>query len=143
MFRVAIYAWSIWKNFKMGCCYSKKVVIPEEPSIQQAEARLANPAGAQYLLKDFARDMLIAHADQVVTMTITVELVLFYNDDSTTDIEHLLKFTGIVTKYNLNSLRLRLRVFMAAPYYYHVDYTMFYTRVCCCKLYCIKNIVIE
>ena len=121
----------------------KKVVIPEEPTVQQAEARLANPAAAQYLWKEFARDMLIAHADQVVTMTITVELVLSYDDDSTTDIEHSLKFTGLVTKYNLNSLCLRLMVFMAAPYYYHDDYTIFYTHVCCCKLYCIKTIVFE
>src|SRR3977135_4665875 len=131
------------KTLKMGSCYSKKVAIPEEPSVQQAEARLANPAGAQYLLKDFARDMLIAHANQVVTMTITVALVLFYDNDSTTDIEHSLKFTGLATKYNLNSLRLRLRVFMAAPYYYNADYTIFYTHVCCCKLYCIKSIVFE
>ena len=127
----------------MGCCYSKKVVIPEEPTAQQAEARLANPAAAQYRWKDFARDMSIAHANQVVTMTITVELVLSYDDDSNTFIEHTLKFTGLVNKYNLNSLRLRLMVFMAAPYYYHGDYTCFYTHVCCCTFYSIKTIVFE
>src|SRR3977135_4760531 len=103
------------KTLKMGSCYSKKVVIPEEPTVQQAEACLLHPV--QYLWKEFARDMLIAHGDQVVKMTITVDLVLLYDDDSNTDIEHLLKFTGLVTKYNLNSLRLRLLVFMAAPYY--------------------------
>src|SRR3977135_3884995 len=127
----------------MGCCYSKKVVIPEKPTAQQAEARLANHAAAQYIMKDFTRDMLIAHADQVVTMTITVELVLLYDDDSNTDIEHSLKFTGIVNKYNLNSLRLRLITFMCAPYFYHGDYLTFYTHVCCCKLYGIKTIVFE
>ena len=127
----------------MGSCYSKKVVIPEEPNVQQAEAHLANPIAAQYLWKEFAHDMLIAHADQVITMTITVELVLLYDDDSTTDIEHSLKFTGLVTKYNLNSSRLRLLTSMAAPYYYDNDYLRFYTHVCCCKLYCIKNIVFE
>src|SRR3977135_604520 len=115
------------KTLKMGSCYSKKVVIPEEPTVSQAEARLANPAAAQYIMKDFARDMLIVHADQVVTMTITVELVLLYDDNSTTDIEHSLKFTGLVTKYNLNSLRLRLLAFMCAPYCNHGDYLIFYT----------------
>src|SRR3977135_1484494 len=107
----------------MGSCHSKKVVIPEQPTVQQAEARLLHPV--QYLWKEFARNMLTAHDGQVVTMTITVELVLLYDDDSNTDIEHSLKFTGLVTKYNLNSLRLRLLVFMAAPYYYHGDYTCF------------------
>src|SRR3977135_793484 len=131
------------KTLKMGSCQSKKVVVPEKPTVQQAEARLANPAAAQYLWKDFARDLLIAHADQVVTMTITVELVLSYDDDSTTDIEHTLKFTGLVNKCNMNSLHLRLMVFMAAPYYNHGDYTCFYTHVCCCKLYSIKTIVFE
>src|SRR3977135_2470080 len=125
----------------MGSCHSKKVV--EESDVSQAEAHLANPAAAQLLWKEFARDMLITHADQVVTMTITVALVLLYDDDSTTDIEHSLKFTGLVTKYNLNSLRLRLITFMCAPYFYHGDYLTFYTHVCCCKLYGIKTIVFE
>src|SRR3977135_3126164 len=132
------------KTLKMGCCQSKKVVIPEKPTAQQAVARLTSSlTAAHYIWKDFARDMFIAHANQVVIMTITVERVLSYDDDSNTFIEHSLKFTGLVNKYNLNSLHLRLLVFMAAPYYIHGDYTCFYTHGCCCKLYSIKTIVFE
>ena len=125
----------------MGSCYTTLLQLP--PAIV-AESRLLNASSVQYMWKEFVRDMLLVYDDEKVSMTVIINLTILFDDDSNSDILYTFQLDGFVSKNILNSLRIRLLVFMSSPYYYDDDnYLHFYEHICCCKFYCFKNIVFK
>ena len=128
----------------MGSCISKQPTLPTQPPASLAEERLHSATTVHYMWNDFVRDMLLAYDGEEVSISVIIDLTILYDDFGDTDIIYTLEHDGVINKNILNSLRTRLLVFMAAPYFYDDDNCIhFYEYVSTCRFYSIKNIVFK
>ena len=91
---------------------------------------------------EFVSDMLIGYGNEDVSSALMCSLILTFDDGSNLTIGQSFEFCDIITKENLNILRLKLLIYMATPYYYDdKECLQLYYGVSTCKFYCIKDIV--
>ena len=125
----------------MGSCL-RKSLLPIQPPVTIAQGRLENAKTHNYMWDEFVSDILIGYHNEDVSLILTCSLILAFDDGSNLTIGQSFEFCDIITKENLNILRLKLLIYMATPYYYDDNECLqLYYGVSTCKFYCIKDIV--